>query len=56
VHHWIDVGMSRKKSKLLRSNKTAPQPQKAEEKFEWFEKWAGPSLIVIVFCVLAFWS
>ncbi|HEX4989146.1 MAG TPA: glycosyltransferase family 39 protein [Candidatus Binatia bacterium] len=48
--------MSRKKSKLLRSNKTAPQPQKAEEKFEWFEKWAGPSLIVIVFSVMAFWS
>jgi hypothetical protein len=56
VHHWIDVGMSRKKSKLLRSNKTAPQPQKAEEKFEWFEKWGGPSLIVIVFSVMAFWS
>ena len=48
--------MSRKKSKLLRSNKTAPQPQKAEEKFKWFEKWGGPSLIVIVFSVMAFWS
>jgi hypothetical protein len=48
--------MSRKKSKALRSNKHATQQQKAWEKFEWFEKWAGPSLIVIVFCALAFWS
>jgi 4-amino-4-deoxy-L-arabinose transferase-like glycosyltransferase len=48
--------MSRKKSKPLRSNKGATQQQKAEEKFKWFEKWAGPSLIVIVFSVMAFWS
>jgi len=48
--------MSRKKSKLLRSNKRATQPPKARRKFEGFEKWAGPSLIVIVFCMLALWS
>ena len=48
--------MSRKKSKTLRSNKRATQQQKAEEKFEWFEKWAGPGLIVIVFSLMAFWS
>jgi Dolichyl-phosphate-mannose-protein mannosyltransferase len=48
--------MSRKKSKPLRSNKRATEPPKAQRKFEWFEKWAGPSLIVIVFCALAFWS
>ena len=48
--------MSRKKSKALRSNKPAPQPQTGGGKFEWVEKWAGPGLIVIVFSVLAFWS
>jgi 4-amino-4-deoxy-L-arabinose transferase-like glycosyltransferase len=48
--------MSRKKSKTFRSNKGATQRQKAEETFEWFEKWAGPSLIVVVFSVMAFWS
>jgi 4-amino-4-deoxy-L-arabinose transferase-like glycosyltransferase len=48
--------MSRKKSKTLRSNKRAQQPPKAPRKLEGFEKWAGPGLIVIVFCVLAFWS
>jgi 4-amino-4-deoxy-L-arabinose transferase-like glycosyltransferase len=48
--------MSHKKSKTLRSSKNATQQQKTPEKFEWFEKSAGPSLIVIVFCVLAFWS
>jgi 4-amino-4-deoxy-L-arabinose transferase-like glycosyltransferase len=48
--------MSRKKSKPLRSNKPATQPPKERRKFKGFEKWAGPSLIVIVFCVLAFWS
>jgi len=48
--------MSRKKSKPLGSNKRPTQPSKAQRKFEGFEKWAGPSLIVIVFCVLALWS
>jgi 4-amino-4-deoxy-L-arabinose transferase-like glycosyltransferase len=48
--------MSRKKSKTLRSNKRATQPPKAQRKFEGFGKWVGPSLIVIVFCVLALWS
>jgi hypothetical protein len=48
--------MSRRKPKTLRSNKPATQQQKARQKFEWFEKWAGPGLIVMVFCVMAFWS
>src|SRR4029453_11665988 len=48
--------MSRRKPKTLRSNKPATQQQKARQKFKWFEKWAGPSLIVMVFCVMAFWS
>jgi dolichyl-phosphate-mannose-protein mannosyltransferase len=48
--------MSRKKSKALRSNKPAPRLQKGGGKFEWVAKWAGPSLIVIVFCVMTFWS
>src|SRR5262245_52503009 len=48
--------MSRKKPKPLRSNKRATQPPKAFGKFDGFKKWSGPSLIVIVFCALAFWS
>src|SRR5262245_58793268 len=48
--------MSRKKSKALRSNKPTTQPPKALGKFDGFKKWSGPSLIVIVFCALAFWS
>jgi hypothetical protein len=48
--------MSRKRSKPLQSRKRATQPPKAQRAFVGFEKWAGPSLIVIVFCVLALWS
>jgi Dolichyl-phosphate-mannose-protein mannosyltransferase len=48
--------MSRKKSKPLRSNKRPTQPPKAQRKFAGFEKWGGPSLIVIVFFLLALWS
>jgi Dolichyl-phosphate-mannose-protein mannosyltransferase len=48
--------MSRKKSKTLRSKKRATEPPKARPKFEEFKKWAGPGLIVIVFCLLALWS
>ena len=48
--------MSQKQAKNLLASKHVTQTQKSQEKFEWFEKWAGPSLIVIVFSVMAFWS
>src|SRR5262245_52355089 len=48
--------MSRKKSKTFPSNTPAMQQQTDREKFEWFEKWAGPCVIVIVFPVMALWS
>jgi len=48
--------MSRKKLKAPPSSKNAAQQPTAWKKFRWFEKWAGPCLIVIVFLVMALWS
>lgn len=50
------MALSPNKSKDLRSRMRATQRQKSLGKSEWIKIWAGPSLIVMVFALMVFWS
>jgi Dolichyl-phosphate-mannose-protein mannosyltransferase len=52
----LESAMSQKPSRNLLSQKRVIQTQNSPEKLEWMKTWAGPSLIAIVFILMAFWS